>query len=293
MAATGERYAAARAHLVGAGTDQDHSGAVVDAGWTLRGGSDPDAAGLANLLANAGVVGQEGPLSEDLLLTPGGPVPATSSGVPARTTVGPDPDSQTGHFRPAPTAVTRLGLWATGPAAGTVGAAAGLRRELGAGSRSFGQTATRSPTGTTRLPIATVATRSSRTPNERRIHDDRTLAPLTVPGGRRPRPPESAVAEHDAAVRKTGTLRSRRATGAAVRSGLEDMVSQPAVRRTPSPSRLAGSGRGCRWRPAPRLATGVLRRWRRFAGALLRSGRWRRTCRDDRRQTRRSFPWDD
>jgi len=68
MAATGERYAAARAHLVGAGADQNHSWAVVDAGWTLRGGSDPDAAALANLLANAGVVGPEGPLSEEVIL---------------------------------------------------------------------------------------------------------------------------------------------------------------------------------------------------------------------------------
>ncbi|HWJ51758.1 MAG TPA: hypothetical protein VNT24_00085, partial [Propionibacteriaceae bacterium] len=47
MAATGERYAAARAQLVGAGGDQGHSGPVVDAGWVLRGGSDPDAAALA------------------------------------------------------------------------------------------------------------------------------------------------------------------------------------------------------------------------------------------------------
>ena len=67
MAATGERYAAARAHLIGAG-DQDHSWAMVDAGWTLRGGSDPDASALANLLANAGVVGPDGPLSEELIL---------------------------------------------------------------------------------------------------------------------------------------------------------------------------------------------------------------------------------
>ena len=67
MATTGERYAAARAHLVGVGGDQDQSRAVVDAGWTLRGGSDPDAAALANILANLRVVSPEGPLSEELI----------------------------------------------------------------------------------------------------------------------------------------------------------------------------------------------------------------------------------
>ena len=43
------------------------SGLVVDTGWTLRGGSDPDAAALANILANSRVVGPEGPLSEELI----------------------------------------------------------------------------------------------------------------------------------------------------------------------------------------------------------------------------------
>jgi hypothetical protein len=34
---------------------------VVDAGWTLRGGTDPDAAALANVLAHRGVTGPDGP----------------------------------------------------------------------------------------------------------------------------------------------------------------------------------------------------------------------------------------
>jgi hypothetical protein len=51
MAATGERYAAARARLVGTGGDHDDFRSVVESGWALRGGSDPDSAALANVLA--------------------------------------------------------------------------------------------------------------------------------------------------------------------------------------------------------------------------------------------------
>jgi hypothetical protein len=68
MARTGERYAVARAHVVGAGGD----GPVVDAGWTLRGGTDPDTAALANVLAHRRVTGPEGPLTEPLLFVAGG-----------------------------------------------------------------------------------------------------------------------------------------------------------------------------------------------------------------------------
>ena len=73
MARTGERYAVARAHVVsgGAGT-----GPVVDLGWTLRGGTDPDAAALANVLAHQGVTGPDGPLGEPLLLVVGGGIGA-------------------------------------------------------------------------------------------------------------------------------------------------------------------------------------------------------------------------
>ncbi len=89
MAATGERYAAARAQLVGTGGDHDDVRSVVDTGWTLRGGADPDSAALANILANSRVVGPEGPLSEELiLLVAGGSAPATSSGSSSTTTAG-------------------------------------------------------------------------------------------------------------------------------------------------------------------------------------------------------------
>ncbi|MFP5372815.1 MAG: BtrH N-terminal domain-containing protein, partial [Actinomycetes bacterium] len=69
MARTGERYAVARAHVVGGAVDP---GPVVDAGWALRGGTDPDTAALANVLAHRGVTGPDGPLTEPLLLLVGG-----------------------------------------------------------------------------------------------------------------------------------------------------------------------------------------------------------------------------
>ena len=46
MARTGERYAAARAQVLGAGARSRDGARVVDAWWTLRGGTDPDTAEL-------------------------------------------------------------------------------------------------------------------------------------------------------------------------------------------------------------------------------------------------------
>ncbi|WP_226921521.1 BtrH N-terminal domain-containing protein [Georgenia subflava] len=69
MARTGERYAVARAHVLGA---SGGAGPVVDAGWTLRGGTDPDTAALANVLEHRGVTGPDWPLTEPLLLVVGG-----------------------------------------------------------------------------------------------------------------------------------------------------------------------------------------------------------------------------
>ncbi len=69
MARTGERYATARAHVLGAAGG---GAPVVDAGWTLRGGTDPDTAALANVLAHRGVTGPAGPLTEPLLFVIGG-----------------------------------------------------------------------------------------------------------------------------------------------------------------------------------------------------------------------------
>ena len=139
MAATGERYAAARAQLIGAGGNQDHPGSVVDVGWVLRGGTDPDAAALASLLANGGVVGPDGPLSEELILLIAGGLGAgyilwefqhDDSRV---VTLG---FANSAHYfdRRLSKAVTRLGLHADwSRTSGAVGAAAELRRELAAG----------------------------------------------------------------------------------------------------------------------------------------------------------------
>src|SRR5688500_15353793 len=68
MAKTGERYAVARRHVVGdGGASSGVTDPVVDHGWTLRGGTAPDASALANILANREVRGPDGPLSEALI----------------------------------------------------------------------------------------------------------------------------------------------------------------------------------------------------------------------------------
>ena len=63
MAKTGERYAAARRHVLGA----DATGPITDHGWTLRGGVHPESAAIANLLASHGT-----DLSEAMVLGIGG-----------------------------------------------------------------------------------------------------------------------------------------------------------------------------------------------------------------------------
>ena len=237
MAATGERYAAARAHLVGAGADQDHSGAVVDAGWTLRGGSDPDAAILANLLANAGVVGPEGPLSEEVILLVAGGLGAGyilwefQHDDGRIVTLGFTNSAQ--YFdRRLSKAVTRLGLHADwSRTSGTVGAAAELRRELGAGQPVV-VWPDRYPIGYWQLP-AWLDGRGGHpviayAEQDGRIHvDDRNLAPLTVAGEDvdRARARVGSYRNTMLAVRSRDFAIPRDQLRAAVRSGLEDMVS--------------------------------------------------------------------
>jgi hypothetical protein len=72
IACTGERYAVARAHLLGGAVGAVDASAVVDSGWTLRGGVDPDTAALANVLAHRRVTAADGPLTEPLLFLVGG-----------------------------------------------------------------------------------------------------------------------------------------------------------------------------------------------------------------------------
>jgi hypothetical protein len=236
MAATGERYAAARAQLVGPAGDHDHSGPVVDAGWVLRGGSDPDAAALANLLANAGVVSADGPLSEELILIIAGGLGAgyilwefqhDDSQV---ITLG---FTNSGHYfdRRLTKAITRLELQADwSRTSGAVGAAAALRRELAAGQPVI-IWPDRYLIGYWQLPawldghgghpVIAYAERDGR------IHlDDRTLAPLTVAGEDVDRAQARVVSYRNpmVAVRTRDCSIPDDRLQAAVRAGLEDMV---------------------------------------------------------------------
>jgi hypothetical protein len=70
MSKTGESYASARRHLVIGSSERTTS----QGGYALRGGSHPDTAAIANVLANYGVIsGHSGrPLSEALILGVGG-----------------------------------------------------------------------------------------------------------------------------------------------------------------------------------------------------------------------------
>ena len=236
MATTGERYAAARARLIGAGADQDHPRAVVDTGWTLRGGTDPDAAACANLLANAGVVGPEGPLPEELVLLAMGGLGAgyilwefqhDDSRI---LTLG---FTNSAHYfdRRLSAATTRLGLhvdWSR--TSGAVGAAAELRRELAAGQPVI-VWPDRYLLGYWHLPawldghgghpVIAYAEQDGR------IHlDDRNLAPLTVAGDDldRARARVGSYRNTTLAVRTRDTAISGDRLRTAVRSGLEDMV---------------------------------------------------------------------
>ena len=168
MARTGERYSVARAHVLGA----PDSGLVVDAGWALRGGTDPDAAALANVLAHRGVTGPDGPLTEPLLFLVGGGLGAgyilwEFAHDDSRVVVLGFTHSWQYFDRRLATTVDRLGLdvaWSrTGGAAGAAGALASTLPP--AIPRSSGRTATTSATGTCRRSSTdTVDIRSSPTP---------------------------------------------------------------------------------------------------------------------------------
>lgn len=188
MARTGERYAAARAHIVGGTVD---TSPAVDAGWALRGGTDPDTAALTNVLAHRGVTGPDGPLTEPLLFLVGGGLGAGyilwefAHDDGRVVTLGFTNSWQYFDRRLAAT-VDRLGLniaWSrTG---GAAGAAQALTSSLAAGDPAI-VWPDRYHLGYWNLPpfldgqgghpvVAYAATGD-------RVHlDDRTLAPLTVP----------------------------------------------------------------------------------------------------------------
>jgi hypothetical protein len=193
MARTGERYAAARAHVVGAAGSG--GGFVVDVGWSLRGGTDPDSAALANVLGHRGVTGPDGPLSEPLLLVVGGGLGAgyilwEFSHDESRVVTLGFAHSWNYFDRRLATTVDRLGLdvaWSrTG---GAAGAARALQDALSAGDPAIVWPDWYN-VGYWHLPAfldghgghPVVAYALSDAGSGARVHlDDRTLAPLTVP----------------------------------------------------------------------------------------------------------------
>lgn len=238
MARTGERYSVARAHVLGSrGGTVDHR-LLIDAGWTLRGGTDPDTAALANVLAHRGVTGPDGALGEELLLVVGGGLGAgyilwEFERHDSRDVVLGFTRAWQYFDRRLATTVDRLGLdvsWSrTG---GTARAAGALAATLAAGDPAI-VWPDRFHLGCWHLPpfldgrgghpvVAYAATNG-------RVHiDDRTLAPLTVP-----------VADVDRARARVGSYRNSmlvvrsRDTAVpadrlrdAVRAGLADTVDQ-------------------------------------------------------------------
>jgi hypothetical protein len=203
MARTGERYSVARAQVLG---PADHA-PVVDAGWTLRGGTDPDAAALANVLAHRGVTGADGSLSEPLLLVIGSGLGAgyilwEFAHDESRVVVLGFTHSWQYFDRRLATTVDRLGLdvaWSrTG---GAVRAADALASTLAAGTPAI-LWPDRYHLGFWNLPsfldghgghpVVAYAT------TDGRVHvDDRTLAPLTIP-----------VADLDRARARVGSYRN-------------------------------------------------------------------------------------
>lgn len=163
----------------------------MDAGWTLRGGTDPDAAALANVLAHRGVTGPDGPLDEALLLVVGGGLGAgyilwEFAHDDSRVVVLGFTHSWQYFDRRLATTVDRLGLnvaWSrTGGAAGAAGA---LASAIAAGDPAI-IWPDRFHLGYWNLPqfldghgghpVVAYAV------SDGRVHvDDRTLAPLTVP----------------------------------------------------------------------------------------------------------------
>ncbi|MGK5174026.1 BtrH N-terminal domain-containing protein [Geodermatophilus sp. CPCC 205761] len=234
MARTGERYAVARAHVVGSAGDG--AGPAVDAGWALRGGTDPDTAALANVLAHRGVTGPDGPLTEPLLLVVGGGLGAGyilwefAHDDGRIVTLGFTHSWQYFDRRLA-TTVDRLGLDATwARTGGAAGAARALASTLADGDPAI-IWPDRYHAGYWHLPPfldgggghPVVAYASS----GGRVHvDDRTLAPLTVPVADLDRARARVGSYRNAmlVVRSTGTVVPADRLRAAVLEGLRATV---------------------------------------------------------------------
>jgi len=208
MARTGERYAVARGHIIGAAEER---GPVSDAGWVLRGGTDPDAAALANVLLHRGVTGPDGPVTEPLLLVLGGGLGAgyilwEFAHDDSRVITLGFTHSWNYFDRRLATTVDRLGLdvaWFR--TTGTAGAAKALTSTLAAGNPAI-VWPDRYSVGYRNLPPfldgygghPVVAYARSDTASGGVVHvDDRNLAPLTVP-----------VADFDRARARIGSYRN-------------------------------------------------------------------------------------
>ena len=209
MARTGERYAVARSQVVGPAGDR--GGPVVDVGWALRGGTDPDTAAITNVLAHRGVRGPDRPLTEPLLLVVGGGLGAgyilwEFAHDDSRVVTLGFAHSWNYFDRRLAITVDRLGLdvaWSR--TTGAVGAAKALASTLTAGDPAI-VWPDRYHVGYWSLPAfldghgghPVVAYARSDTDAGTRVHvDDRTLAPLTVP-----------VADFDRARARVGSFRN-------------------------------------------------------------------------------------
>ncbi|MFD1507073.1 DUF4872 domain-containing protein [Georgenia yuyongxinii] len=238
MARTGERYAVARAHVLrpagGAGDP------IVDAGWALRGGADPDTAALTNVLAHRGVTGPHGPLTEPLLFVVGG---GLGAGYILWEFAHDDSRIVTLGFahswqyfdRRLTTTVDRLGLDVTwSRTGGAAGAARALRSALAGGDPAI-VWPDRYHMGYWHVPALldgagghpVVAYALSEDRSGGRVHvDDRTLAPLTVPAADvdRARARVGSYKNTMLVVRSADTVVSADQLRTAVRAGLQATV---------------------------------------------------------------------
>ena len=241
MARTGERYAVARAQVLGT-VDGGGGGPVVDAGWTLRGGTDPDTAALANVLAHRAVTGPGGPLTEPLLLVVGGGLGAGyilwefAHDDRRVVTLGFTHSWQYFDRRLA-TTVDRLGLdvsWSR--TSGAAGAAKALASTLADGDPAI-VWPDRFHVGYWHVPAlldgggghpVVAYARSDAGPGARVHVDDRTLAPLTGAADDLDRARARVGSYRNAmlVVRSTGVTVPADRLRAAVRAGLQATVDQ-------------------------------------------------------------------
>ena len=318
MATTGERYAAARRHVLHQGAAQrggpgaPDTDPVVDRGWRLTGGADPDAASLAKILAHRGIEGPDGPISEALAFgLAGGPGAGYILWEFAHddsrlVTIGFSHRWQYLPDRLAP-AAARLGIEvAWGRTGGRKAAARALREELAAGNPvvvwpdHFHVGYWHVPEWLDGHGGHAVVVYAE---HEGRLHlDDRNLAPLTVSGDDldRARARIGSFRNASFVVRTRDHVVPAASLQAAVRAGLEatvehlsaasDSFSLPAWRKW---SRMLVDRRAAKAWPtvfADRrgLVGALLSVWEGVEPAGMYGGNLRRVVRSDARRVRRA-----